>query len=171
MTRLFSSAVVLSFCLAPACGGSSPPPKAPEAEAEPAIETPEPEVQPQPEAEPIVETEPDPKATTTAPEPKFTEGMSVNEAINAVPAGTERLNLDQEAMGKPLVNMKLYEPCKARANQKVKIRVAVWQGKAVGIDVSVKPPSEKLASCIKEQIRGVEWKDKVPSLNTVEFSF
>ena len=98
--------------------------------------------------------------------------MSVDEAVSAVPQGHERANIEQAALGKPLSDMKLYEPCGAKDKQHAKIRVAVWDGRAVGIDVSVTPkPDAKLAECIKAQIRTVTWRDKAKSLNTVEFAF
>ena len=97
--------------------------------------------------------------------------MSVEQAIAAVPQGMERSNLDPDALGEPLMDMKLYEPCKAKESEHVKIRVAIWNGKAVGVDVDVTPKNDKLASCVKSQIRSVSWRDKVKSLNTVEFAF
>jgi hypothetical protein len=44
-------------------------------------------------------------------EPVFTEGMSVNEATEAVPPGIERRDIDQETLGKPLQDLSLYESC------------------------------------------------------------
>ncbi len=146
------------------CGSPAEPAQAPQPEPLP---QPEPEpVAPEPEAEPVSETQP------TAPEPEFTEGMSVNDAVNAVPQGHERANIEQAALGKPLSDMKLYGPCDAKEKQHAKIRVAIWDGRAVGIDVTVTPkPDDKLAECIKAQIRTVTWRDKAKSLNTVEFAF
>lgn len=102
-----------------------------------------------------------------APEPQFPENATVSQAIAAVPQGTERLNIEPDVLGQPLQDPKVYEPCKV-GTQHFKIKVAVWEGKAVGIDVDVKNP--KLADCIKQQIRGIEWQDKVKSLNTVEYA-
>jgi hypothetical protein len=47
------------------------------------------------------------------------------------------------------------------------MKIAVWDGKAVGIDVTT--PSAKLADCIKGKIREVTWEKKVKSLNTIEY--
>jgi hypothetical protein len=105
-----------------------------------------------------------------AAEPAFTENMSVDEATRAVPRDQERRNIDQETLGKPLANLALYEPCKP-GSAHVKFRVAVWNGKAVGLDVSTTPKNEKLANCIKERIREVTWDKKVKSLNTIEYQF
>jgi hypothetical protein len=105
------------------------------------------------------------------PRPEFKENMSVDDAIKAVPPGAERLNLDQDALAEPLKDMKVYEPCKARQNDRVAIRVAIWEGKAVGVDVTTTPKNPKLAECINAQIRQLSWKDSVPSLNTIEFGF
>jgi hypothetical protein len=105
---------------------------------------------------------------SSGPEPQFTETMSVEEAIRAVPQGVERRNIDQETLGKPLQNVALYEPCKP-GSTRVKLRVAVWNGKAVGVDVTTTPKNDKLAECIKGRIREASWEAKVKSLNTIEY--
>jgi len=87
-----------------------------------------------------------------------------------VPQGTPRLNVETEALSKPLMDGKLYEPCKLGSGH-FKVRVAVWNGKAVGIDLTTTPNNPKLAECLKGRIREVTWDDKVKSLNTVEYQF
>jgi hypothetical protein len=99
-------------------------------------------------------------------DPEFTEGMTVDQAIDAA-RGTERINIDQETLGYPLTQASLYEPCKVTANDHFKLRVAVWNGKAVGIDLDTK--NEKLKQCLTRQILDLTWRDKVKSLNTVEY--
>lgn len=103
-------------------------------------------------------------------EPVFSDNMSVDEAIRAVPPGAERRNIDQETLGKPLQDLSIYEACKP-GSARFKVRVAVWNGKAVGIDLTVTPKNEKLADCIKNKIREVTWEKKVKSLNTIEYQF
>jgi hypothetical protein len=107
-----------------------------------------------------------PAAATAAPE--FKDGMSVDEAMKAVPQGTATVNIEQEALSRPLMDEKVYEPCKLGAAH-FKLKVAVWDGKAVGIDATTTPKNEKLAQCIKSQVAGLTWPDKVKSLNTVEY--
>jgi hypothetical protein len=104
------------------------------------------------------------------PDPVFTERMSVNEAINAVPSSIERLNIEQEVLAEPLQQADVYEPCKL-GNGHFKARVAVWQGRAVGVDVETRPSNPNLAKCIDQQIRQIKWSEKVRSLNTVEYSY
>ena len=104
-------------------------------------------------------------------EPHVTPGMSVLEATNAVPSTTQRLNIEQEALAEPLMDPKLYEPCALQARNHFKLRVAVWDGKAVGLDVTTNPADPKLEACLRQQISSVEWKDKAKSINTVEYSF
>jgi hypothetical protein len=103
------------------------------------------------------------------PAPTFKENGSVKEAIDAVPQGTQRLNIDQEALGRPLSDTALYEPCKP-GNQRFKAKIAVWDGKAVGLDLTTTPKSQKFADCIAERLRSITWPDKVKSLNIVEYS-
>ncbi len=155
----------MSCFVAFGCGGSTPPAEAPE----PIGQT-EPEPAPPPEPAPAPEPEPEPEAPAAAA-PEFKDGMSVDEAIAVIPQGAERVNVDPETLGKPLAEMSVYEPCKPKPNQRVKIRVGVWDGRAVGVDVAVTPKNDKLAQCIKEQITKLEWRDKAKSLNTVEYAF
>jgi len=107
------------------------------------------------------------KSSEDAPEPKFPENATVSEAIAAIHRGGQRANMEQEVLGEPLQNPALYEPCKV-GSQHFKLKVAVWGGRAVGVDVDT--PNKNLAACIAKQVRTVEWRDKVRSLNTVEFS-
>jgi hypothetical protein len=165
MRELVAFSVLGIFLVA--CGGSEPAPQAPVVESTPPVEAP-----PPPPAEPAAEApkeEPKPDKPA-APEPQFTDGMSVADAIKAVPVGAERSNIDQETLGKPLQDFALYEPCKPGTAQ-VKMKIAVWDGKAVGMDVTTTPKNDKLASCIKDRLKGITWQAHVKSLNTVEYSF
>jgi hypothetical protein len=94
----------------------------------------------------------------------------VQDAINAVPQGTSRINLDSETLARPLTDPKVYDSCKLAPNQHFKLKVAIWQGKAVGVDVEAQPPNKKVVECVDKVVRGITWEDKVPSLNTVEYS-
>ena len=89
---------------------------------------------------------------------------SVEEAIKAAQA-TERLNVDQETLSKPLEEQALYEPCKPGAAH-FTLRVAVWRGKAVAIDLTTTPKNPKLAECLKGRIRELTWPAKVPPPST-----
>lgn len=115
------------------------------------------------------ETTPGEKPKEALPEPKFTPGMSVDEAIAAVPKGWEYSGIEPDALGAPLSDMKLYEPCKLNPSQHFQLRVAIWDGKPVGIDV--KSANKALANCIKEQVAQVTWRNKVKAINTVDYSY
>jgi hypothetical protein len=171
LSFLGSTVMALVFV---ACGGSQPPPSDASSDAA-TEETPS-------EAEPKTDTEnADSESSDDAPktdsakaepkEPVFKENGSVDEAIAAIPVATERLNIDQETLGKPLQDMALYEPCKPPPSAHFKFRVAVWNGKAVGLDMSSTPKNPKLEECIKARIRELTWRDKVRALNTVEYQF
>ena len=170
MTRgtRYQSALILCVLALAACGGSTPP-------AESAGESSGPVIPDKTEVAPP--TEDSPKAEEEAPkkapkeeiaEPTFTPDMSVDDAISATKA-TERMNVDQETMSKPLQDEALYAPCKA-GTAHFTFRVAVWRGKAVAIDMTTTPKNPKLAECLKGRIRELTWPAKVPSLNTVEYS-
>lgn len=169
MTRghLIWSIAFVSF--AAACGGSTPPaedasavPPTPAATAKPAPAPSGDEDAPKPD-----ESAKPPKEE--AIEPTFTPDMSVEDAIKAIPQSAERVNVDQETLSKPLQEESLYDPCKPGAAH-FTLRVAVWRGKAVAIDLNTTPKNPKLAECLKGRIRELTWPVKVPSLNTVEYS-
>lgn len=103
-------------------------------------------------------------------EPQFTDAMSVAEAQSQVPPDADRLNMEQEVLAKPLQDGELYAPCKLGGGH-FKANVAVWDGRVVGLDLETQPKNPRLAKCLSDQIRKVKWRDKVKSLNTVEFSF
>src|SRR5689334_465203 len=107
MRELVAYSVLGLFALA--CGGSQPPAEPPD--AVPLAESPPPPPKP---AEPVAEEpkeEPKP-APAPAVEPQFTDGMSVADAVKAVPQGAERANIDQETLSKPIQDFAVYEPCK-----------------------------------------------------------
>lgn len=162
--RVLAACWVLGLSVA-GCGGSAAPAEAPVAEVAPPAPPPAP-------VEPIEEApkeEPKPEKPPVA-EPQFTDGMSVAEAVKAVPQGAERANIDQETLSKPIQDFAVYEPCKPGTAQ-IKMTVAVWNGKAVGIDVVATPKNDKLVACVKDRIKGLTWQARVKSLNTVEYSF
>jgi len=172
---------ILGLLLPMACGGSQHPaelsptsnaskdmPETPAADdAKPASDSAASD-----DAKPASETNADApkKASADVPAPEFKENGSVIEAINAVPQGTPRLNIEQEALGRPLNNPELYEPCKP-GSAHFKAKVAIWDGKAVGLDLTTTPKNPKLATCVAERIRSLTWPDKVKSLNIVEYTF
>ena len=173
MTRglRYQSAALISSLFAcllitTACGGSATPAATPPETSGPVIPD-NTEVAP-PSDEPKAEDTPKKAPKEEAPEPTFTADMSVDDAINAT-KGTERMNVDQETMSKPLQEEALYAPCKPGTGH-FKFRVAVWRGKAVAIDMTTTPKNPKLAECLKGRIREITWPAKVPSLNTVEYS-
>jgi len=173
MTRglRYQSAALISSLFAcllitTACGGSATPAATPPETSGPVIPD-NTEVAP-PSDEPKAEDTPKKAPKEEAPEPTFTADMSVDDAINAT-KGTERMNVDQETMSKPLQEEALYAPCKPGTSH-FKFRVAVWRGKAVAIDMTTTPKNPKLAECLKGRIREITWPAKVPSLNTVEYS-
>ncbi len=161
-----------------ACCGCTQPPSAPEsveapppvAVAMPADPKPEPTPAVEPVAAPPPKEEPKPEPKPAAPEPQFTDGMSVADAIKAIPVGSERANIDQETLSMPIKDFALYEPCKP-GSEHIKMKIAVWDGKAVGLDVTSTPKNDRLTACIKQQLKTVTWKAHVKSLNSVEYSF
>ncbi|HEY1536690.1 MAG TPA: hypothetical protein VGF76_21865 [Polyangiaceae bacterium] len=160
---------VALFFFAAACGGSTPP------VVDPSTASPTPDATATAKPATPDEAAPTPDADSAKPqkeevvEPTFTPDMSVEDAIKAIPQSAERVNVDQETLSKPLQEESLYAPCKPGAAH-FTLRIAVWRGKAVAIDLTTSPKSPKLAECLKGRIHDLTWPVKVPSLNTVEYS-
>jgi hypothetical protein len=157
----------LAAALAVGCAGGTPPPEEPDESAwtdeSDAVEP----ASPADDAEPATSEE---ERQVTVAEPEFREGMSVNDAINAIPQGVARVNIDPDVLGEPLRDPELYAPCKMKAHEHVQLRVAVWDGRAVGIDVDSKPKNKKLEECVRQQVSQIKWRDKAKALNTVEYA-
>jgi hypothetical protein len=171
--RQLAAASVLGLYMQACCSCPQPAAAPENVEAPPpvAVAVPvEPKPEPEPAAEPTSAPEPKLEPKPAAPEPQFTDGMSVADAIKAVPVGSERANIDQETLSKPIQDFALYDPCKP-GDAHIKMKIAVWDGKAVGLDVTSTPKNDKLIACIKQQLKTVTWKAHVKSLNTVEYSF
>lgn len=115
------------------------------------------------------EAQPEP-APAPPKEPEFTEGMTVSQAIDAA-QGTDRIEIEQEVLAEPIVSPELYAPCKLKANQRFKVRVAIWDGRVVGMDLSLTPKNDSAEQCIRTQVQGVTWKKRTKSLSTFEFNY
>jgi hypothetical protein len=103
-----------------------------------------------------------------AKEPEFKPGMSVNDAIAAVPSHYEYIGIEQEVLAKPLNNLDTFKECKVTQNDHFSVKLAIWDGRVVGADVKAQPAKSE---CIDRVVRAIEYKEKVKSINTVEFAF
>jgi hypothetical protein len=101
---------------------------------------------------------------------EFPPHATVEQAIKAVPQGAPRLNMSNDVLQKPLLELSRYDKCKVPRTTKVTMTVAVYDGAAVGVDVTTKPKNGKLEGCLDGVVRGMTW-DKVASLNQVTVNF
>jgi len=109
-------------------------------------------------------------AAAPPPQVEFPPHASVEQAIKAVPQGAPRLNMSNDILQTPLLDLKRYDKCKVPRTTKVSMTVAVYDGAAVGVDVTTKPKNGKIEECLDGVVRGMTW-DKVPSLNQVTVNF
>jgi hypothetical protein len=100
--------------------------------------------------------------------PVFTEGMTVQQAMNAVSSDYDFIGIEEDVLAKPLREMEVFSPCKLKPSDKFTVKIAVWDGRVVGADV--KSTNKALAQCIDGAVRKIEYKEKVESINTVELS-
>jgi hypothetical protein len=111
-----------------------------------------------------------PPSAQPPPQVEFPPHASVEQAIKAVPQGAPRLNMSNDILQAPLLDLKRYDKCKVPRSTKVALSVAVYDGVAVGVDVTTKPKNAKLDACLDSVVRGMSW-DKVPSLNQANVNF
>jgi hypothetical protein len=156
------------------CGGGSA--SAPPAETPPAASANAPADMPEPTPAAATPTPPDtapvsqPPSAAPPPKVEFPPHASVDQAIKAVPQGAPRLNMSNDILQTPLLDLKRYDKCKVPRTTKVTMTVAVYDGAAVGVDVTTKPKNGKIEECLDGVVRGMTW-DKVPSLNQVTVNF
>lgn len=168
--RMVQCAVPFAALVYSGCGGSAAEPAYPdgppskEEAADPSWETEDPNAHSSEPAE-----APEEQPTGERKKPEFTEGMTVDAAIAAVPEDYEYIGLDQDVLAKPLTQLDTYKECKVKQSDKFKVRIAVWDGKVVGANVT--SHNKALAQCIDGVVRRLEYKDRVESINTVEYSF
>ena len=106
-----------------------------------------------------------------ADEPVFKEGMSVNDAVNAIPQGWPNVIIDQEVLDAPLMQTEFYKSCKLSPAQHFTIKFAVWEGRAVGINVTTQPANKNMEKCLHGLVAAYTWKDKVKALNISTVNF
>jgi hypothetical protein len=170
-----------------ACGGSTtsaPPPETPPAPTPAATTESAPTAQtstttpsestkaaPDPSLGASAATKPSPpEAPPAKAKIEFPPNATVDQAIKAVPQGQPRMNMADDALRAPLLDLKRYDKCKVPRSTRVTIYVAVYDGAAVGADITTKPKNAKMEECVTEVVRGMTW-SKVPSLNTVTATF
>ena len=163
MGLLMAGAIAAAAC-------KSEEPKVPPPRADPSLEEVDPSWNPEPDKQQANATRAEQPRSESGDElakPEFREGMSVDEAIKAVPSGYDYVGLDQEVLERPLRDPATYEPCKNFQNYRFKVRLAIWNGKVVGMDLTA-PPAIK--DCVAEQIWKIEYPDKVESINTIDYA-
>jgi hypothetical protein len=173
-----SANLLLIALLVISCGGGSasappaesPPPSPPESAAVDMAEAPASSGSAAPAPAPA----PEPAAATTpppsAPKIEFPPHATVEQAIQAIPQGMPRLNMSNDLLQAPLLDLKRYDKCKVPRSTKVSMNVAVYDGVAVGVTVTTKPKNAKIEDCLDTVVRGMSW-DKVPSLNQSTVTF
>ncbi len=80
------------------------------------------------------------------------------------------MNMSDTVLQAPLLDHARYDKCKVPRTTKFSITVAVYDGAAVGVDVTTKPKNAKLEECLDGIVRSMTW-DKVPSLNHATVTF
>ncbi len=171
--RIVGCGLVGLLLVVAGCGGGEQPPPAvpPPPPADTTVEAADPSWdtgegtsadEPPPEPEPSAEP-------AERKEPEFKPGMSVNDAISAVPSDYDYIGLDQEVLAKPLMDIETYKECQITPNDHFKVKIAIWMGKVVGADVKAATPAK--TECIERVVRALEYKEQVESINTVEYSF
>ena len=84
---------------------------------------------------------------------------------------TRKLSADPETLSIPLKDSALYAPCKISGSQHFTLNVAVWDGRAVGMDIKTQPNNPALEACLRQQVSQIRWKDRAKGINQVEYAY
>src|SRR5690348_4511250 len=125
--RAHTTLAIVPLLLACACGGGTPAASDPTqaSESPPAATDPAPmppaETAATPQSAPTSTTAAAPSAAPSAEpaKPDFPPHGGVEAAIKAVPQGAARLNMSNDALQKPLMDLKRYDKCKIPHSTKV----------------------------------------------------
>jgi hypothetical protein len=95
--------------------------------------------------------------------------MSVNDAIKLVDSCWSFEGVEPDVLAAPLKAQETFAPCKLQDKHKFQVRLAVWDGRVVGADVS--SPNKVLEKCVAEQVWKISYETQVKSINTIDYSF
>ncbi len=89
---------------------------------------------------------------------------SYEDALNSVSSNLEKVDQYGHASGSDLTDAQLLIPisqvfptCGVPDNMKVTVKVAVKDGRAVGVSVETNPVDGRIASCIDRHVRKLSW--------------
>src|SRR5262245_31160551 len=111
-----------------ACGGgtsSSPPAETPPAPKEPTAADMPPPTPAAAAPAPTPRAPPEPPPAAPPPNVEFPPHASVEQAIKAIPQGAPRMNMSNDVLQKPLLDLQRYDKCKVPRSTKVTMTVAV----------------------------------------------
>jgi hypothetical protein len=93
--------------------------------------------------------------TIPAPPPTLSvpPHTGVAAALAAVPKGVRTGDLDKNVLEAPLRDRARFERCRVPKTTRVQIDAVIYNGAAVGVDVSSDPPNDALDYCIEEVVR------------------
>lgn len=92
----------------------------------------------------------------------FPAGMSYEAALNSnnqeITMGAKSgPDLSDGQLSAPMRNASFISGCGAPDSMKVTVKVAIKNGRAVGVSVYPSPPSPGVASCVDRHVRGLSW--------------
>ena len=96
------------------------------------------------------------------PVPAGPSGMSYEAAIagnnlQLAPGTTNAPDLTDAELGGPMRDGTFLDACDVPSSTHVTVKVAIQNGRAVGISVYAVPPSREIAGCIERHVRGFQW--------------
>jgi hypothetical protein len=84
----------------------------------------------------------------------YEEALAVPEDMNAVKGERELSNKDLSA---PMQPASVLDVCRVPEATRVTVKVAVREGKAMGVSVATKPDDAKVAECVDKAVRKLVW--------------
>jgi hypothetical protein len=142
MERSYALGFLTLTVLLGACGDATPPPKAP---SRPSYVPSGPGRKELPVLAPVAYAHSG---------QSYDEALAVPEELDAVKSEPELSDAD---LSKPMQNSEFLSTCGAPDSMKVVVKVAVREGRAMGVTVATSPEDPAVAACVDKAVRELSW--------------
>lgn len=89
--------------------------------------------------------------------PSYESAIAGNN-LKLAPGSLDAPDLTDAELAGPMRDGTFLDTCGVPTSMHVTVKVAIRQGRAVGISVYPTPPSQEIAGCVERHVRGLQWR-------------